>query len=312
MTYESIALTRELFIDRVISIHYFEYTSDFSFSGESHDFWEFLCVDKGTVNVLAGETPHTLFKGDIIFHKPGEFHNVNANGVIAPNLVVIGFECVSPAMDFFRDKILHIGPSEQKLLGAIIREASLAFSNRLDDPYCEKLIRRENSPFACEQLIQMYLQQLLIQLFRTYHTTVPSGIKPHDGFVLPSTGALPSSDGPQSEAFLFSQLTAYLEDHIDCPLTIERICHDNLIGRSRLQKLFRNQAGCGVIDYFNDRKTDAARQMLRDGKQNISQISDALGYTSVHYFSRQFKKRTGMTPSEYASSIRRLCEPPAH
>ena len=41
---------------------------------------------------------------------------------------------------------------------------------------------------------------------------------------------------------------------------------------------------------------------------NFTQIADALGYTSIHYFSRQFKKITGMTPSEYASSIKVLAE----
>ena len=36
--------------------------------------------------------------------------------------------------------------------------------------------------------------------------------------------------------------------------------------------------------------------------------SEHLGYTSIHYFSRQFKKTTGMTPSEYASSIKAMAE----
>ena len=38
-------------IQKLYTIHYFEYTSTYQFSGESHDFWEFLCVDKGEVVV---------------------------------------------------------------------------------------------------------------------------------------------------------------------------------------------------------------------------------------------------------------------
>ena len=42
---------------------------------------------------------HTILKkGDLVFHKPNEFHNVNATGHIAPNLVVISFECHDDAM----------------------------------------------------------------------------------------------------------------------------------------------------------------------------------------------------------------------
>ena len=128
MAYESITLNQEIIIDNIVSIHYFEYMSDFSFEGESHDFWEFLCVDKGAVNVVADTTTYTLNKGDIIFHKPNEFHNVKANNIIAPNLVVIAFECTSPAMDFFKNKILRVGQTEQTLLAQIIKEARETFS----------------------------------------------------------------------------------------------------------------------------------------------------------------------------------------
>ena len=44
--------------------------------------------------------------------------------------------------------------------------------------------------------------------------------------------------------------------------------------------------------------------MIRNEQLNFTQISEKLGYTSIHYFSRQFKKLTNMTPSEYASSIK--------
>ena len=55
-------------------------------------------------------------------------------------------------------------------------------------------------------------------------------------------------------------------------------------------------------------KVEAAKQMIRDEQMNFTQISESLGYSSIHYFSRQFKKMTGMTPSEYASSIRAIAE----
>ena len=50
-------------------------------------------------------------------------------------------------------------------------------------------------------------------------------------------------------------------------------------------------------------KIDTAKQLMREGNYNITQIADYLGYASVHYFSRHFKQVTGMTPSEYTLSI---------
>ena len=86
IVFTSTYLKQEIVINEIITVHYFEYNSDFYFPGESHGFWEFLYVDKGEVEVTAGDTDYVLNKGDIIFHKPYEFHRLWANGVIAPNL----------------------------------------------------------------------------------------------------------------------------------------------------------------------------------------------------------------------------------
>jgi len=55
MAYKSTQLRSSAIVKKVITIHYFEYMSDFSFPGESHDFWEFVCVDKGVIDVMAGD-----------------------------------------------------------------------------------------------------------------------------------------------------------------------------------------------------------------------------------------------------------------
>ena len=73
MAYKSTCLQTILSVGSIISIHYFDYMSDFSFPGESHDFWELLCVDKGEIDALAGDERYTLKRGSIIFHQPNEF-----------------------------------------------------------------------------------------------------------------------------------------------------------------------------------------------------------------------------------------------
>lgn len=295
MAYESITLQEVFQIDEIVSIHYFEYMSDFSFPGESHNFWEFLCVDKGVVNITADTTDYLLEHGDIIFHKPNEFHNVFANGRIAPNLMVMSFYCLSPAMDFFQNKILRLGEIERTLLAHIISEAQTAFDCRLDDTYSEKLIRSDISNFGSEQLIKLYLQQFLIQLTRANR-------------FLKATPILSKSIKKKQESELFQKVVRFMEENICMQLTIQELCKKNLIGRSILQKLFREYANSGVIDYFSTLKINYGKQLIREQQLNFTQIAEHLGYTSVHYFSRQFKNITGMTPSEYAFSIKLLSE----
>ncbi|MEY8354181.1 AraC family transcriptional regulator [Lachnospiraceae bacterium 54-53] len=287
MAYKSTSLRPSAIIKKIITVHYFEYMSDFTFPGESHDFWEFVCVDKGVIDVMADGKRIPLKRGNIIFHKPGEFHNILTNGTIAPNLVVVGFECGSPCMKAFEGEILSVQETETALLAQI---------GRLDDPYQEELVRRHPAgSFGAEQLIGNYLEELIIHLYRKYFTN-PEQI---------TTGRPAES---RIHGDIHNRIVRYMEEHIGEHLTVETICRDNLTGRSQLQKIFREAHGCGAIDFFSIMKTEAAKQLIRNNQLNFTEISDRLGYSSIHYFSRQFKKITGMTPTEYAASIRSLSE----
>ena len=302
MQYQGLTFTDGLHIEELFSLHYFEYMSTFSFPGESHDFWEFICVDKGEVTIGAGEAVHTLKRGQIAFHKPNEFHWVKANGSVAPNLIVISFSCHSPMMDFFCDKILNVEESERRLLARTITEAGNYLEGRLDDPYQTALRAKEDAAPASGQLIRIFLEQLLISLYRRYNniSAVPQNKKADQ---LPDKTIRENNDTE-----LLNLITAYLNQNLAEHITIEKICRDNLIGRSQLQKLFQKRIGAGIIEYFSDMKIDAAKQLIRTEQMNFTQISEKLGYSSIHYFSRQFKKVTGMTPSEYASSIKAMAD----
>lgn len=299
MAYKSVVLEDSVTINRIISVHYFQYMSDFSFPGESHDFWELVCVDRGEIDALAGDRRLTLKKGNILFHKPNEFHNVLTNGKVSPSLVVIGFECHSPAIKSFEDQLMSVQDTEKELLAQIIVEARNTFSGRLDDPYQEELIfNNEPLTFGSAQLISHYLEQLMIHLYRRYFSySLP---------VRSSRFLAEASSGNDT----YNRIVRYMEEHLGERMTIDRICRDNLVGRSQLQKLFRDTKGCGVIEFFSMMKIDTAKQMIRDNQLNFTQIADRLGYNSIHYFSRQFKQITTMTPSEYATSIRLLSEKP--
>ncbi|HUM83458.1 MAG TPA: AraC family transcriptional regulator [Lachnospiraceae bacterium] len=301
--YQSTPLITSFYINEIYTIHYFEYMSDFDFAGESHDFWEFIYVYKGEVNIMADRTPITLKKGDIAFHKPNEFHRVTANGVVAPDLVVISFTCNSHPMNFFRNKVLRLDSLERNLLAEIVIEARATFSNPLDDPYSQGMIRGENAPFASEQLIKLYLQEFLIHLVRRYSNPLVAHKKV-------STDPLSKTSKERSDEEIFVRITDYLEKHLQEKLTIDRICKDNLYSRSKLQKMINEREGVGIEKYFVLIKIKSAKQMIRDGQLNFTQIAEKLGYTSIHYFSRQFRKVTGMTPTEYSSSVKARSERP--
>ncbi|MEG0649777.1 MAG: AraC family transcriptional regulator [Oscillospiraceae bacterium] len=280
-------------VDGLISVHYFEYSSNYTFDGESHDFWEFLYVDKGELDVTAGDKTQHLKKGQIIFHKPGEFHNLRANGTIAPNLVVASFVCNSPSMSYFEEKVFSISDVERALMAQIIDEAEASFTTSLSDPDTKELVRKDEQPFGCEQMIVLAIEHLLIEFVR------------RQGEGTPRTTSLIRE---KSQSEFVTRVHKYLEDNISKRLSLSDICRDNLVGRSYLQKIFREKTGGGAMEYFGELKIAHAKEMIRESSHNFTEISVLLGYNSIHYFSRHFKKVTGMTPSEYASSVKVLAK----
>ena len=298
MAYEPLTLQIPVSVCDIISIHYFEYLSDFSFPGEAHDFWELVYVDNGEFSAAADDKIIPLKKNSIIFHKPNEFHNVLTNGKVSPSLVVIGFVCHSPCMDAFQNQVLTLLENERALLARIIIEARSCFEGRLDDPYQEKLIRMETPfSFAGEELIRHYLEELIILLYRrNFFRPLPAGIQP--------------ASRPSNHTEAYNRIVLYMEEHINQTLTVKEICDANFISPPYLQKVFRETQQCGAIDFFLRLKLEAAKQMIREQQLNFSQIADRLGYSSVHYFSKQFKRFTGMSPSQYASSLKQMAERP--
>ena len=128
MSYTRTVLKEIINIESIRTVHYFEYSKDFVYPGEKHDFWELVYVDKGNMKIEAGERKLILNQGDVYFHKPMQWHSVAADGVTAPNLAVISFDCHDEAMDYFADKLFHLDPKLRTVLSNVISETENAFT----------------------------------------------------------------------------------------------------------------------------------------------------------------------------------------
>ena len=106
----------------------------------------------------------------------------------------------------------------------------------------------------------------------------------------------------------YYNIMTYMEAHLGEHFTLDQIARDTHIGKSRLQQLIHKRHSCGVIDLFSQLKINTARRLIRENHMNFTEIAEHLGYSSVHYFSRQFKKLSRMSPSEYFSSIKGLSD----
>ena len=77
------------------------------------------------------------------------------------------------------------------------------------------------------------------------------------------------------------------------------------ISSQYMRKLFRNYTGQGISEYVTNVKLERAMQLLRDTDMTLQDITNEIGLTDVSGFIRLFKKRLGITPSQYRKSSSR-------
>lgn len=295
MEFPRTLLTKTISIDKLISFHYFEYAKGYAFQGEQHDFWEFLYVDRGNVEVQADDRILELQQGHIVFHKPDEFHTVRVlEHHKPPNLIVISFECSSSAMNYFQNKVIALTDRDRNLLSSILTEGFHAFNPPFNDPSIHALIRNPNAPFGSEQAISGYLEIFLINLVRAgtsdNHSQVPA--------------KLSSFQKETADKQLVEQIVAFMRQNIKDSLSLDGLCKEFHLGKTRLKELFQSQLQSSVLEYFKLIKLEEAKSLIREKKYNLTEIGAQLGYASIHYFSRDFKRSTGMSPSEYAKTVK--------
>lgn len=257
------------FADSVSFVRLFHFPDapDRPLSGQKEELWELIYVDHGKLMASVKNRHFILCQNSILIRS----QNRRAASCTAfggsPCAFLFVFSCRSPFLSLLSDQVLSATKLDRLFLAGLLAKAA-----------------------SCAPMPHM--EQLLDRLF--IRSCLP---------VLP---LLPAAKGPDKRAFppgfdtRYFTLLWYLKKHLHTRLSVDHICRDNLISRSQLEQLFHEMGWHGVIDCFSHMKIDAAKQMIANSNMTFSQISAALGYSSSHYFSRQFKKETKMTPTEYS------------
>ena len=269
-------------VAKIVTIHYYEFGRDFVFDGESHDFWEMVYVDKGNVAVKCDDDKEIILKqGEVIFHKPNEFHTIRSYES-SPNFFVISFVSSSLSMVYFEKLWSSLNSQQKNIISLIIDEAENSYYITKNDPSIRKLLRKKDAPICSEQLIKNYFELLLISFIRL--------LESKKGYVSP----LKVETEP-----LTASIKEYIETRCEENVRIEEICSAFGYSKSFLCRFFKKHTGEGLSEYANKVKMAKAKELLRDENFNITQISTRLSYENPQYFARAFKRENGMTPTEW-------------
>ena len=272
-------------VSRVITIHHFEFDKNFRTRGEAHDFWELVYADREEILCTADGEEIRLAPGEMLFHKPLEFHTLSANGKKAPTVLIVSFECKSDAMRFLEGRKLRPASADVQFLYAIMDVAKRTFDIPYSDPETKKMELLSSPTLGGQQLIKNYLEILLINVMRSLSET-----KEGNGIFLTAL---------QMENTVVREIKAVLATHLYEKLSVDEICRSVSYGRAYAFREFKKGTGMSIMAYFNRMKMEKAKQLLRERELSVSAIADTLSFDSPGYFSKAFKKYTGQTPLSY-------------
>ena len=94
-----------------------------------------------------------------------------------------------------------------------------------------------------------------------------------------------------------------IEEKVEEPFRVYDLCKALGYSKSYLSKLFHEQTGETIANFVVKQKIRKAKQLIRERNLNFTQISDKLAFDNPQYFCRVFKRITGMTPTEFKSSL---------
>lgn len=103
----------------------------------------------------------------------------------------------------------------------------------------------------------------------------------------------------RSSEAVVRQLDKYIEQHLDNDLSLIQLAEITHFNPQYLSRLYKQVTGIGISDKILELRLSEAKRLLDNTNRKIQEIATAVGFQSAPYFTRFFKKQTGLTPQEY-------------
>lgn len=97
---------------------------------------------------------------------------------------------------------------------------------------------------------------------------------------------------------LIDSVERFVQKHISEEISVDRICSEFNISRTKLYETVRPFMNCGIAAFIKNKRLERAKEMLKTTDMTVTGISDACGFSDYNYFLREFKKKYGITAKQ--------------
>ncbi len=227
-------------------------------------------IDNGTLETTIDNETFELHNFDIILYGPNQFHTQRTKHDKSCSYLTIMFDMECAHEELICKRVFHASREMHAIINNLVKTSNIEM-------------------YYDTELMLCYLKELIIKIFQ------------YDFLANTSVASTPMQQKFENE--LLNEIILYINDNIYTTLTIEEICHHFSISRSSLQTLFKNNLAVAPKQYISDIKLNKSKLLIKESIYTISEISNKLGFASIHYFSRKFKQQFGITPTDYAKKI---------
>ena len=264
----------------IMSVHKHRFKKEtFTGKGDIHSFPEIIYSLEGDIPITVDNKEHIITTGEMFIYKPNSYHVLThpTNAAVLIISFVPGYERISKIYN----QVIKLDHETQRYFVDTVEEIVENITFSVNDRGSE-LRLRNGVPQIQEVIMKGKFEIFLLMLEKAMPELFESNEIVNEEL---------------------SKVISNFENDISANYTISEMAKLNMMSESKLKKLFRANLNTSPVAYFQRIKIDYAKTLLLERKNNITEISEKLGFQSIHYFSRFFKKHTGVCPTEYIKAI---------
>ena len=245
----------------------------------SHDYLEIAYIFSGEGKYRIEDNIYSVQEGDLIIINPGVRHQA----LPCP-------EAETPSTEFFvgfsdiritgcQDNFMPL-PGGEYILHTTgeLRQRLLKICSSME---AENAVRRQGRYF----MMKSYLVQMLLLIIREQCEPMER----------PKGCAFESAN----KKYVVEQIVNYIEDHYNEKISLDQIAENMYLSSFYISRIFKSETGIAPIRHLINIRLEKAKEMLEGGYEgSIQEVAALVGYDDAYHFSKLFKKRYGISPSQ--------------
>ncbi len=237
------------------------------------NWFELTYIIEGKGQIITNRTPSPIKSGEIYLSFPGDIHAISTDIENPVKFEFLSFWPDDPDLLWQFEKIMRFYSDPTR---RIFSDNDV--KNLMGNVLSEAILSDEHSP----QILRHALSQTVLYIVRNF-----SGDKKNAKLTVDSSREL------------CYQIMNYISTHIYTMDGLTAVSEHLGYSYSYLSDVFHKTTGDTLINYYTQRRLDAAAMLIREGHLSMGEIAELLRYSSIYSFSRSFKNRFGISPTEF-------------